>query len=84
MKIISQQIMHFYAFPLYPRLIRYTVYLVFGTHLAACGWFLLACSSLEIGPYNPRICNVGSWALKSYKRAPLRKLYWVLMLRQLA
>ena len=33
-----------------------------GTHWTACGWFLLACSSLFIGASETHLCNAGSWA----------------------
>ena len=48
------------------------MYMAVGTHWTACGWFLIACSSLSIGAMDPHTCNVGSWALK-FSDVPLSK-----------
>ena len=70
MSVISI-ILVFLAYSL-SRELKFAAYMCIGTHLTACGWFLLACSSLSIGAMDPHICDVGSWALQ-YTEAPLSK-----------
>ena len=55
--------------------LKFAAYMCLGTHLTACGWFLLACSSLSIGTVDPHVCNVGSWALH-ISETPLSKRQW--------
>ena len=57
---------------IYTREIKFAMYMALGTHWTACGWFLIACSSLSIGAMDPHTCNVGSWALK-FSDVPLSK-----------
>ena len=44
------------------RVLELFIYMSMGTHLTACIWFMLACSSLSLEPYDPHVCDVESWA----------------------
>lgn len=46
------------------RIVEFFIYMSVGTHLTACIWFMLACSSLSLGAYDPHVCEVDSWALQ--------------------
>ena len=45
--------------------VKFAAYLLMGTHIMACIWFLLACSSLtnDDESMNPHSCEVDSWVL---------------------
>ena len=54
--------------------VKFAAYMLVGTHLTACVWFLLACSSLSNDFSDPHTCNVNSWALKEpFSATPLGK-----------
>ena len=59
-----------YGLTNHSREIKFAIYMSLGTHLTACGWFLLACSSISAGANQSHICGTGSWALR-YSSTPL-------------
>jgi hypothetical protein len=53
--------------------LKFAAYMYIGTHLIACGWFLLACASLSVDATDPNLCKVESWALQ-FSETPLSKI----------
>lgn len=46
------------------REVKLALYMFIATHLMACGWFILACSSMTASAGDPHTCGVDSWAMK--------------------
>ena len=44
--------------------VKLALYMIVGTHLMACGWFILACSSLTASAGDPHTCSSDSWAMQ--------------------
>ncbi len=53
---------HIMAISISFRQLKFAVYMTVCTHWAACGWFLVACSSFFISASDSHVCSVGSWA----------------------
>ena len=46
--------------------VKLAMYMTIVTHLMACGWFIIACSSMTAGAGDPHTCGRDSWAMKMY------------------